>query len=72
MSRRSVHRDVFPLLKQVEEQGGRWEVTKRSHVIVYNAAGRRVAGNGSTPSDHRSLLNFARDLRHAGFTIKRK
>lgn len=61
-----MNKDLKKLTKALEEQGFSVRVSKRGHVLVFNADGL-VATFSGTPSDWRSLKNSMAALRRAGF-----
>ncbi len=65
----AMHKDLKKLLKDLEEQGATITTTTKGHLQVRDANNRIVAVTGSTPSDHRSLLNFKAQLRRAGYIV---
>ena len=63
---RRIDRDVRPLVKAAQQQGWTLDFTKSGHVKMIPPAGGAPIFASKTPSDHRSLKNFAAQLRRAG------
>ena len=61
-----MNKDLKKLTKALEDQGFSFRVSKRGHILVFNADGL-VATFSGTPSDWRSLKNSMAALRRAGF-----
>ena len=61
-----MNKDLRKLTKALEDQGFSVRVSKRGHILVFNAEGL-VATFSGTPSDWRSLKNSMAALRRAGF-----
>lgn len=61
-----MNKDLKKLTKALEDQGFSVRVSKRGHILVFNADGL-VATFSGTPSDWRSLKNSMAALRRAGF-----
>lgn len=59
-------KDLRKLTKALEEQGFTVRVSRRGHILVFNADGL-VATFSGTPSDWRSLKNSMAALKRAGF-----
>ncbi len=59
-------KDLKKLTKALEEQGFTVRMSKRGHILVFNADGL-VATFSGTASDWRSLKNSMAALRRAGF-----
>lgn len=61
-------KDVRQIIELCQQHG--WRVRHGKHWIVYSPiAGKRPVFIGSTPSDHRALLNIRARLRRAGATF---
>lgn len=61
-----MNKNLKKLTKALEDQGFSVRVSKRGHILVFNADGL-VATFSGTPSDWRSLKNSMAALRRAGF-----
>lgn len=59
-------REMRPTVKTAVRQGWTLDFTKSGHVKMIPPAGGAPIFASKTPSDHRSLKNFAAQLRRAG------
>lgn len=66
-------KEIKALIKDLEDQGWRVVLARSGHYKAYPPDKRQdMVVMPSTPSDHRSLKNTIRDLRHSGYTDKER
>lgn len=61
------HKSLRKLLRELQSQGFRYELSGRLHWKVFGVDGRMVATLPGTTSDRRSMKNSMSELRRAGF-----
>lgn len=61
-----IDRDHRPYVKAAQKQGWAVDFTTRGHLKLVPPSGGTPIFSSGTPSDHRSVKNFAARLRRAG------
>lgn len=66
-------KEIKALIKALEDQGWRVEQARSGHYKAFPPdKGQDMVTMPSTPSDHRSLKNTIRDLKHSGYKDKER
>jgi predicted RNA binding protein YcfA (HicA-like mRNA interferase family) len=66
-------KEIKALIKDLEAQGWRVVLARSGHYKAYPPdKGQDMVTMPSTPSDHRSMRNTMRDLRHSGYKEKKE
>ena len=66
-------KEIKVLIKALEDQGWRVEQTRGGHYKAWPPEkSRKMVTMPATPSDHRSMKNTIRDLKHSGYKEKER
>ncbi|MEJ5869340.1 hypothetical protein WDV85_16540 [Pseudokineococcus sp. 5B2Z-1] len=66
-------KEMRALIKELEDQGWRVVLARSGHYKAFPPdKSQSMVTMPSTPSDHRSMRNTIRDLKHSGYTEKKE
>jgi len=66
-------KEIKTLIKDLEDQGWRVVLARSGHYKAYPPdKSQSMVTMPSTPSDHRSMRNTIRDLKHSGYLEKKE